>query len=152
MVVYRDPVVQVLISLSPEANTPWKIAKHSVKSSLFSILLSDVPSGNQIQGGYTMLYKWATSASFAKAISTVSSMLYPPENVQHTIHLNQTLIIHIFLSNYKSGHQIISAQVEITAKSSARGTLQKCPMSLISMRWGNKFSPPRKFLSLTVPC
>jgi hypothetical protein len=41
--------------------TLWMIAKPSVKNSpssiLQGILLSDVPSGNQIQAGYTRLFK-----------------------------------------------------------------------------------------------
>jgi hypothetical protein len=64
-----------------------------------------------------MPYKWATSASFAKAISTDSSMLYPPEIIHQITHPNRTLFRSIF-SDYNPGHQIISARLgaEITAK------------------------------------
>ena len=95
-------IVLIFLSLAVD-NSLWMIAKPSVKSSPSSILLSDVPSGNQIQLNMVP-YKWATSASFAKAISTVSLMLYPPEIVHPIIHPSRTPIFHITFSDYNPGH------------------------------------------------
>src|SRR5258707_12926835 len=100
-------------SLSPAADSRWTIAKISVKSSLSNILLSDVRSGYQTQGGYIMQYKWAMSASFAMAISPVSSMHYCPEIVHQITQPNWILVtvIRTIFSRYNPGTRITSAGV-----------------------------------------
>src|SRR5260221_13017372 len=98
-------------SLSAAANSLWTIAKISVKISLSNILLSDVLSGYQTQGGYIMQYKWAMSASFAMAISPVSSMLYRPEIVHQITQPNWILVLQTTFSRYNPGDRITSAGV-----------------------------------------
>jgi hypothetical protein len=93
------------------ANSLWTIANVFVKISLSNILVSDVFSGHQTQGGYIMQYKSAMSASFAMAISPVSSMLYRPEIVHQMTQPNWILIIQTTFSHYNPGDRITSAGV-----------------------------------------
>src|SRR5258708_781301 len=106
-------VLVISESLSAAANSlwTWTIAEISVKISLSNILLSDVLSGYQTQGGYIMQYKSAMSASFAMAISPISSMHYHPEVIHQVTQPNWILVIRTTFSRYNPGDQITSAGV-----------------------------------------
>ena len=128
--------------------SPWTIAKSSVTSSLSSILIWDVLSGNQTQWGI-LPYKWATLASFAVGVSIVSSTLYPPEML-HQVLPNRTLIIHTIFSGYHPGHRVVSAGGQITAKVFAQRTLQMHLVRTTSMHQGNGSLSLRRPQSFTL--
>ena len=110
----------------------WMTVTFSVKSLESGTLVLVMPYGIQIQGGCTLLYEWATSASFAGVVFTVCSMLY----FRGTLSPIQTLTVMAVWCiprNWNPRYRNIFAGIETTTKTSARGMLPKSILDITSM-------------------
>ena len=124
----------LITTLHPCCSCSWVTVISFGKSLASGTLIMDMPYGIQIQGGYTIPYKWATSASFEGATFTVCSMLYFRE-ILHPQTLTM-ITVRCIPRNWNQRYHNISAGVQTTKTISARKMLPKRILDITSMPQG----------------